>query len=539
MPELPGLPIGIQTFENLRFGGYLYVDKTKYLIDLIDANSAYFLSRPRRFGKSLTLSTFDALLSGKKELFRGLCAEEYFDRSGYKPCPVISLDMSGVVTDRGLRELDDSMLIQVLSNARRHSVSLSDLAMRNPSTALKELIELLGEREGRSVAILVDEYDKPILDFVNEPRKADEVRSTLRNFYIQIKSADRYVRFVFITGITKFSRMGVFSAFNNLMDISMKDEYASMLGYTHDELIENFGPFIARSAERLCVSEDELLEGVRDYYDGFSFDGRSRLYNPFSTLNFFSDSTFSDYWFETGTPSYLARYMKDRHLTVEQFRGVAASRDFASSPGEIEIATATSFLYQAGYLTLRAGTVTDYTLDYPNREVLVAMSSLLIGNILGFETKSASVANLLEGLSRCDADAVVMEFNRLLARIPYDDYSASLMGSFAIRRPEINLGEWLYRSTLFSYLCGAGVKVDAELHGHLGRADMVAEFKGHVWVMELKVAKSGGEAGKLADGALAQIEEKGYADGYDGAALLGMAIDDGRRAITEHRFMMK
>jgi hypothetical protein len=207
--------------------------------------------------------------------------------------------------------------------------------------------------------------------------------------------------------------------------------------------------------------------------------------------------------------------MKDRHLTVEQFRGVGVTRDFASSPGEIETATATSFLYQSGYLTLRPGMGDGYALDYPNREVLVAMSSLLSGNILGADAKNASVANLLYGLAKGDADVVVDEFNMLLAKIPYDDYSATLAEGFRSRRSKMGLGEWLYRSTLFSYLCGAGVKVEAEIHGHLGRADMVAEFGGNVWVMELKIARGGDDAARMADEAMEQILEKGYSDGYE------------------------
>jgi hypothetical protein len=534
MPSLPKLPIGIQTFEKLRQGGYLYVDKTKYILDLVDNGSVYFLSRPRRFGKSLTVSTLDALFSGKRELFKGLSAEPFFDRQEYSIYPVISLDMSVASAKEGMSEFKEGILDQLESAASRHGVPFE---RTSPGRGLAKLIKDLRDAAG-PVVILIDEYDKPMLDFISDPAEAGKIRSVLRDFYIQIKSSDRYVRFVFVTGITKFSRMGVFSAFNNLIDISMEFRYSTMLGYTEPELRKYFRRHIKNTASEMNRGEKELTDALRDYYDGFSFDGAERLFNPFSTLLFFQNQRFGDYWFETGTPSFLARYMRDRKLTVEQFRGIGVTRDFAASPGEIETATATNFLYQSGYLTLRPGIGDGYTLDYPNREVLTAMSSLLSGNILGIEAKNASVANLLEGLSRSDAEAVVREFNLLLGRIPYDDYAASLHESFTIRHPKINIGEWLYRSTLFSYLCGAGVKVEAEMHGHLGRADMVAEFGGIVWVMEIKIAR-GGDADKLADEAMEQILEKGYADGYGKTVLLGIAIDDKRRAITEYRVKAK
>jgi hypothetical protein len=228
--------------------------------------------------------------------------------------------------------------------------------------------------------------------------------------------------------------------------------------------------------------------------------------------------------------------MKDRRLTVEQFRGIDVSLDFASSPGEIENATAASFLYQSGYLTLRPGCTLDYSLDYPNREVYVAMSSLLTANIFGSrETVSASVSNLRNALEKKNASVVVTEFNRLLAKIPYDDYTASSRENFEIRNPETNFGEWLYRSTLLSYLHGAELRVEAELHGHKGRADMVVEFRGRVWVMELKIARGEAETKKSADEAMKQIVERGYANRYQEAILLALAIDDERRSITEFR----
>ncbi|GHS95252.1 ATPase AAA [Synergistales bacterium] len=526
MNKLQKLPIGIQTFEKLREEGYLYVDKTKYLVDLIDRGTAYFLSRPRRFGKSLTISTLDALFSGKRDLFKGLAAEEFFDRPSYKTHPVIRLDMSKIAANQGLEAMTVSLIKQLKRNAERNDI---DMPTGSPHDVLGELIAKTARRHG-SIAVLVDEYDKPILDVLHNPEKAEEIRVVLRDFYTQIKAEDASTCFVFLTGISKFSKMGVFSAMNNLRDISMGDNYAAMLGLTEEELLSNFGPHIDAVAAEMGMGKEELIEKIRYYYDGFSFNGEVRLYNPFSTLYFLSDRKFNNYWFESGTPSFIARYMKDKKLTVEQFRGYEVSRDFAFAPGEIETATAASFLYQSGYLSLRPGVLDDFSLDYPNREVLTAMSSLLVGNIFGDNDGLNNARNSLrQSLISDDAEGVQSEFNKLLSKIPYDDYASA--AASAVRRGG-DAREWIYRSTLLSYLYGMGLDVEAELHGSLGRADMIVKFRGHIWVMELKMTKHYANADLCATAALAQIKEKGYADAFDEAVLLGLAIDDEARGIT-------
>ncbi|GHS93827.1 ATPase AAA [Synergistales bacterium] len=526
MTKLQKLPVGIQTFDDIRNDGYLYVDKTKYLIDLIDRGKVYFLSRPRRFGKSLTISTFDALFSGKKELFKGLAAEEFFERPDYRTYPVIRLDMSLTVTDEGRDEFYESTLDIVEACAERYDLSLE---RTSPSRMFDKLIRELYKKHG-SVVVLVDEYDKPMLDVFHSPDKVEEMRNTLRNMYIRIKGKDQEIRFAFITGISKFSKVGVFSALNNLEDMSMQKHYATMLGYTEKELLENFSEHIDTAADEMKMNKEELIEKIRYYYDGFSFDGNARLYNPFSTLCFLKNPEFNNYWFESGTPSFIARYMKDKKLTVEQFRGYEVSRDFAFAPGEIETATAASFLYQSGYLSLRPGVLDDFSLDYPNREVLTAMSSLLIGNIFGaHEESNKSRVSFRESIVSDDAKGVQGEFNKLLSKIPYDDYAKAAAN--AVPRGG-DAREWIYRSTLLSYIYGMGLDVEAELHNRKGRADMVVKFRGHIWVMELKMTKHYASATECAAAALDQIKEKGYADAFDEAMLLGIAIDDNERQIT-------
>jgi hypothetical protein len=531
--KLPKLPIGIQTFDEIIKDGYLYVDKTGYLVDLIDRGKVYFLSRPRRFGKSLTISTFEAIFSGRKELFRDLRAEEFLNRPDYRTYPVLRLDMSRVSTSGGARTVPDSAARITRESAAIHGIEIDESL--SPADALRIFIGRLCAKAG-PVAVLVDEYDKPVLDFIDRPDEAEYVRTVMRDFYAQIKSQDESVRFVFITGITKFSKMGVFSALNNLEDISMDAPYAAMLGYTESEMRGSFVDYIGRAARTTGRSAEDLVSEMRDYYDGFSFDGKSRLYNPFSTLLFFSKMEFRNYWFDSGTPSYIAKYMRDRNLTADQFRGMGVSRDFAASPGEIETATAASFLYQSGYLSLRPGEYDDFSLDYPNREVLISMSRLLTENILGSQDAAMiSSSSFKRALSLGDVGRFVEEIDRLLSSIPYDDFSQS--AEMTVRRRGLGMGgrEWLYRSTILSFMIGMGLDVEAEPHTSGGRADLRVRFRDRVWIIEIKVAKRGEDAGVRADEAMSQILEKGYADRYDNAVLVGMAIDDERRGVAEYR----
>jgi hypothetical protein len=281
------LPIGIQTFETLRTEGYIYVDKTKYLVELIDKGKIYFLARPRRFGKSLTISTFDALFSGEKELFKGLYAEEFLNREDFKPNPVIWLDMSSVTTDCGIDVLKNSIRQIIIEAADKLNVELPEDLPEGDT--LRKLIINARAKYGRKVVILLDEYDKPYTDFVNDPVMAEKVRNTLRNFYVQIKANDKHIRFTFITGISKFAKFGVFSTFNTPVDISLMPKYAEICGYTENEIRQYFPEHIKQTAKYMKMTKKELIERMRKYYNGFSFDYNisAKLYNPYSTLTFF------------------------------------------------------------------------------------------------------------------------------------------------------------------------------------------------------------------------------------------------------------
>ncbi|MDR1792417.1 MAG: AAA family ATPase, partial [Bacteroidales bacterium] len=370
------LPLGLQAFTELIEENYIYVDKTKYLVDMIDRGKLYFFTRPRRFGKTLTISTFEALFEGRKELFKGLYAEEWLNRAEFQPSPVIRLDVNAIITDEGVDMIKNTLTLLVEENGDRYGIKIKNT--QSPGTAFKELILRLHEKYNSKVVILIDEYDKPLLDnlFKSESIVAS-IKEALSNFYTQVKANEQYIKFVFLTGISKIARVGVFSKLNNLTDISFDAQYGEMCGYTEEEIKTYFPDYLEDTAEAMQITTAELMDKMRNYYDGFCFDGIHRLYNPYSTLLFFAKKRFSNFWFESGTPSVIANYLKDRCLTVEQFRNFPISMEFAENPGEIDNASPEKFLYQSGYLTLREGITDDYSLDYPNTEVLNSMSKLL------------------------------------------------------------------------------------------------------------------------------------------------------------------
>ena len=532
--KLLKLPIGIQDFENLRQEGYLYVDKTKYLIDLVDNGKVYFLSRPRRFGKSLTISTFDALFSGKKELFEGLYAEEFINRPDYKISPIVRLDMSTTTTNREIDALEASMLRMVRKSAARYGMEIPDSP---PGDALAVLLDSLAEKHGR-VVVLVDEYDKPILDTLFDQERAEIFRAALRGFYTQIKASDESTRFVFMTGITKFTKTGVFSAMNNLYDVSMDDRYAEMLGYTEDELLGYFDGHIEETAKRLSLPEEELVRQIRSYYDGFSFDGVKRVYNPFSTLSFFQMGQFKNFWFESGSPSFLINYVKTHGIEAEDFRGKTEDEGFTSAT-EIEIAKPSSFLFQSGYLTVRKKKGPKLVLDYPNTEVLSSMAYLFMYSKLT-KLDAGNLRNLLaESFDEGRPEDLITYFNQALAAIPYDIYEREERKYSEAHASIImnNLAESFFHALLFTLIWAARLTTVAENHSYHGRSDIEIIKENHHYIVELKIADSEAECEKAADEAMAQIKAKGYADRFapGEATLIGIAVDREAKLVKAHR----
>ncbi|MDR1793539.1 MAG: AAA family ATPase, partial [Bacteroidales bacterium] len=353
------LPLGIQVFEKLINNNLVYVDKTKYLIDLIEQGELYFFTRPRRFGKTLTISTFEALFQGRKELFKGLYAEEWLNRADFEPSPVIRLEMNKITTSKGIGAMETSIFLMLTQIAKKNDLQI--ITGASVGDTFNSLIAEMYEKNNSKVVILIDEYDKPLLDnLFKSEEQIEAIKEFLSDFYTQIKANEECLKFVFLTGISKFARVGIFSKLNNLTDVSFRAEYGQMCGYTEEEIKQYFPDYLQDTANAMNITTDELMDKMRHYYDGFCFDGVHKLYNPYSTLLFFENQKFANYWFSTGTPSVIANYLKDRYLTVEQFRNFPISMEFAENPGEIDNASPEKFLYQSGYLTLREGTTNDY-----------------------------------------------------------------------------------------------------------------------------------------------------------------------------------
>ena len=499
------LPIGMQDFESIRENeDYLYVDKTEKLLQLAKTKKNYFLSRPRRFGKSLTLSTLEAMFKGKAELFKSLYAEEWVKEQAKHPNPVIKLDMSGLGNYENKKELNDSII-----NYLENYIFLNDLSISSETDASKMLFNIIVRlyKQFGKVVVLIDEYDKPITDNINNLEKANEMREALSKFYTVIKNCSDYLRFVMVTGVSKFSKAGIFSGVNNLKDISMVPKYADIVGYTQKELEENFSDWLEKMEKELSIDRKELLFTIEEYYDGFSFDGIVRVYNPFSILNFFSDQEFNNYWYISATPSFLANYLKTHRIDdIEEFRHLEVSSDFADEH-EIEKATPESFLFQAGYLTIekkeRKNKVVFLTLDYPNEEVKQSMSRLFLKDIYKIR-KYIPLGDLLwesiKSLNEGNIENIVEIFNSALKKIPYNDFPK-------------NKNEYWYRSLFVMLLRGgAGVSSFQESYTKDERSDLIIPFDDKIIIIEFKFANNSKEIDKKRAEGQEQVQR--YAESY-------------------------
>ena len=491
------LPIGIQDFETLRREDLLYVDKTERLLELERRGRRYFLSRPRRFGKSLMLSTLDAMFSGRVELFAGLSAERWVRRQSENPSPVLRFDMSRLRQYKTGDELNDAIIRGLEDYAFLHDFEVK--SEKKCSGTLLQVIYHLYKKYGQ-VVVLIDEYDKPILDNLEDLDKAEEMREVLRSFYVILKSCDEYLRFVMLTGISKFSKAGVFSALNNLQDISMSIRYGDIAGYMQQELEENFSDWIIETAQIMSLDRSSLLKKIREYYDGFSFDGKTRLYNPFSILNFFLDGKFGNYWYVSGSPTFIVKYMKRNAIQdPEEYRHIEVSSDFADAH-EIEKSRPESFLYQSGYLTIEKWEHETITLDYPNEEVRKSILRMYLDEIYHVEKYMTLGGQIWEALSEGNIMTVIELYNTALAEIPYDDFP--------------NRNEYWYRSLFLMLLRGAGIISYAEVHTSKGRSDVVIQLKNYIIVLEFKYASKSSEVEAKRHEGEQQMKNRGYTRSY-------------------------
>jgi hypothetical protein len=475
------LPIGIQSFRELRKGGFLYVDKTKLIARLSEGGKYFFLSRPRRFGKSLTLSTLEELFSGRRELFEGLWIENNWDWS--LTYPVIHLSFSSI----GYKT---SSLEQALHNALEAEAAKYgfQLTATGYDQKFKELLEKLSVK-GR-VVILIDEYDKPLIDYLEDMPKAIEHQRIIRAFYSIIKDSDPYIRFLLITGVSKFSKVSVFSELNNLNDLTIHPKYSTLVGYTQEELEFYFAEGIDEIAAEQGVEREELLKRIRDWYNGYSWDGRHFVYNPFSILSFFNAGQFQNYWFSTGTPTFLVKLLKNREQV--QLERVDVDQSIFESYSLDNLDTL-SLLFQTGYSTIKKiSEFGIYTLDYPNKEVKESMLRHLIGEFRHDSPALTTpiVIKLRQAFIDNDLEKVIDITNSLFKSIPSHIF--------------IKDREAYYHSVVFLVFQYLGQFIQAEVHTSDGRVDAVVETQTHIYLLEFKLDRSAAEA-------LRQIREKNYA----------------------------
>ncbi|MBW2740308.1 MAG: ATP-binding protein [Deltaproteobacteria bacterium] len=484
------LPIGIQTFCDIILNDYLYVDKTEKIFDLVNnPKGVYFLSRPRRFGKSLLISTLNEIFEGNKELFKGLWIYEADYAWGKHP--VVRIDFSKKKAENK-DDLKGFILHQLKNIAGKYGISLE---RDQYDEAFDELLTKLSGIN--KVVILIDEYDKPIIDNIENKELAVELREILKGFYTIIKACDEYIRFVLLTGVSKFSRAGVFSGLNNLKDLSMGMRYSSLLGITREEMEDSFKDHIDQFAESEGVSKPELIKKITYWYDGFCFSGTcEKVFNPFSMLLLFDNARFSNYWFESATPSFLIKLMKEKDLDLKRLDGIKVDES-AFSSYEIENLKVVPILFQTGYLTITdyGKERMEYTLAYPNFEVKNSMTKCLAEaySFVERELVHGYAWNLIDELRGHDFDTFFDTLRIFFANIPYDLHIK---------------GEKYYQTVFYLIFSLIGLKVEAEVKTNKGRIDAVIIDK-DIYIFEFKF-----DGDK--DQALNQIKDKKYFEKYQG-----------------------
>ena len=480
-------PIGIQDFESLRTNDYTYVDKTSLIYKLANEGKYYFLSRPRRFGKSLLVSTLSAYFSGKRELFKGLEIEQL--EKDWKKYPVMHLDLN---TDKyDSKEVLEQRLNLFLSDWEEHyGRNINEVTL---SQRFEGIIKRIAIKEGLPVVILVDEYDKPMLQAISNKELQTAYRNTLKAFYGALKSQDKYIRFAFLTGVTKFGKVSVFSDLNNLTDISMDARYQTICGITEKEMHEYFEEGIKFVAENNELTIEETCEKLRKRYDGYHFHQKSEgIYNPFSLLNTFAKGEFGSYWFETGTPTFLVQLLQRDKFYLPDLTEQQVTADFLNSIDSID-ESPIPIIYQSGYLTIKDydKEFQIYTLGFPNEEVEEGFTNFLMPYYMntGSEGGPMFIRNFVMALRQGKPEAFMKRMQVLFADSDY-----KIVGD----------AELYFQNAFYVVTKLLGFYVDVERTISDGRIDMVAKTKDYIYIFEFKYDKD-------AHAALQQIEDKGYA----------------------------
>ena len=493
-------PIGIQTFERIRKEDKLYIDKTEYIYRMAHTSGTYFfLGRPRRFGKSLLVTTMQSYFEGKKELFKGLAIEKL--EKEWTEYPVLHFDMSGG------KHMDNEQLEEYLDYRLQEEEKKWGVTkpVKGANNRLIDLINTAYEKSGKQVVVLIDEYDAPMLDVVHEKEQLDMLRNMMRNFYSPLKYSEAKLRFVFLTGITKFSQVSIFSELNNIINISMNDEYAGICGITKEELLTQMSEDIDELAKSQELTREETIAELKENYDGYHFSAKSPdVYNPFSLLNCFSTREFGAYWFSSGTPTYLIKMMRKFKVMPTNISKMYAKSSAFDAPTE-NMTAITPLLYQSGYLTIKGYDKFSklYTLDLPNKEIKVGLFESLL-------------PNYLEGMFAQNGDVAIAQMS-VLIRQDNMDGALQLLQTFLGTVPYCNVTnyEGHYQQMLyiiFSLL--TGYVVDVEVHTPKGRLDIVMLTHTRLYIIELKLNKN-------AQAALQQINLKNYAQRF---ALCGKPV---------------
>ena len=496
-------PIGVQSFEKIRKDNYVYIDKTRYVYRLAKTGSYYFLSRPRRFGKSLLISTFQAYFAGKKELFEGLDIEQL--EKDWTTYPVLHLDLNARNYE------DENSLLEELNKhleiwEREYGSHYGD---RAPEERFFHVIRLAYEKTGQRVVILVDEYDKPMLQAIEDDRLQQVYRNQLKPFYGVMKSMDSYIKFAFLTGVTKFGKISVFSDLNNLNDISMNPDFAAICGMTEKEIHHYFDLDIHTLATKEDLTYDETVELLRDNYDGYHFTHNSiGMYNPFSLLNAFKRKEFGSYWFETGTPTYLVKLLKKHHYDLERMAHEETDVQVLNSI-DSESTNPIPVIYQSGYLTIKGydEEFGMYRLGFPNREVEEGFIRFLLP--------------FYANVNKVESPFEIQKFVREVRSGDYNSFFRRLQSFFADTTYEVIRDQELhYENVLFIVFKLLGFYTKVEYHTSEGRIDLVLQTDKFIYIMEFKLNGT-------AEDALQQINDKNYALPFemDGRKLFKIGVN--------------
>ena len=525
------LPIGIQSFKDLREKGFLYVDKTEYLFRLVNTGKVYFLSRPRRFGKSLFLSTLAAYFLGQKDLFNGLYLEQAEEelalqenRIAWQKYPMLYLDFNTGQYDT-LESLISRIELFLSPLEKKYAIPSiqGDLAQR-----FEEIIKQIYETSGTQVVILVDEYDKPLLQTmgVNETLN-EQYRNILKAFYSVIKTCDEHIRFAFLTGVTKFSKISIFSDLNNLNDISLLPKHAGICGISQRELEATFAPEIEALAQANELTYDETLKQLKQNYDGYCFaQGAENMYNPFSLLRVFDGQIFQSYWFATGTPTFLVKFLKEAHYFIPDLDGNVVLNEDGLQTYRAVAQDPFPILFQSGYLTIKKydAKYRLYSLGYPNDEVRYGFLNNLLPaytNIREQDT-GVSIVQFTKDIEAGEVDSFMKRMQAIISGIPYDNFGEE----------NLKLREHNYQTAVYLIFALMGQFVQTEVHCSKGRADCVVITVDSIYIFEFKLSSNG-----TAEDAIAQIHKQNYAGQYHARGkkiiAIGAGFDEKKRTIKE------